>query len=80
MDGLEMIGELRCAFPTAKIIAMSREQRALTMVKTFIQHTLEKPLCMRELLYTVQQLVSTQGLSGVKHSSAAALDNIQVGM
>jgi CheY-like chemotaxis protein len=78
MDGLEMIRELRCAFPTARIIAISGERRALTMAKTFIQHTLEKPLCMKELLHTVQQLVSAPGLSGVKHSSAAALDNIQV--
>ena len=78
MDGLEMIRELRRAFPTARIIAISGEQRALNMVKTLVQHTLEKPLCMKELLHTVQQLVSVPGLSGMKHSSAAALDAIQV--
>jgi CheY-like chemotaxis protein len=78
MDGLEMIRELRRAFPRARIIAISGEKRALNMVKTLVQHTLEKPLCMKALLHTVQQLVSVPGLSGMKHSSAAALDAIQV--
>ena len=80
MNGLEMIRELKCAFPAAKIIAMSGEKSALNMAKTFSQHTLEKPLCMQELLHTVQQLVSAPVLPEVKHHSAAALDHIQVGV
>ena len=78
MDGLEMSIELRRAFPTARIIAISGGKSALNMAKTFVQYTLEKPLCMEELLDTVQQLVSAPGLSGVKHSSVAAPNDIQV--
>jgi len=78
MDGLEMGIELRRAFPTARIIAMSGGESALNMAKTLVQYTLEKPLCMEELLDTVQQLVSAAGIPGVKHSSVAAPNNIQV--
>jgi CheY-like chemotaxis protein len=78
MDGLEMSIELRRAFPTARIIAISGGKSALNMAKTLVQYTLEKPLCMEELLDTVQQLVSAPGLSGVKHSSVAAPNDIQV--
>jgi len=69
MDGLEMSLKLRCAFPTARIIAMSGGKRTLNMAKTLVQYTLEKPLCLEELLATVQQLVSAAGISGVRHSS-----------
>ena len=78
MDGLEMSIKLRRAFPTARIIAMSGRKRALNMAKTLVQYTLEKPLCMEELLDTVQQLVSAAGIPGVKHSSVAAANDIQV--
>ncbi len=78
MDGLEMSLKLRRAFPTARILAMSGGKRALNMAKTLVQYTLEKPLCMEELLHTVQQLVSAAGIPGVKHSSVAASNDIQV--
>jgi YesN/AraC family two-component response regulator len=78
MDGLEMILELRGAFPTARIIAISGGKSALSMVKTFVQYTLEKPLCMEELLDTVQQLASAAGIPGGKHNSVAAPNDIQV--
>ena len=66
MDGLEMSIKLRRAFPTARIIAMSGGKSALNMAKTLVQYTLEKPLCMEELLDTVQQLVSAAGIPWVK--------------
>ena len=72
MDGLEMSLKLRCAFPTARIIAMSGGKRTLNMAKTLVQYTLAKPLCLEELLDTVQQLVSAAGIPGVQHSSVAA--------
>jgi len=78
MDGLEMSIKLRRAFPTARIIAMSGGKSALNMAKTLVQYTLEKPLCMEELLDTVQQLVSAAGIPGVKHCSVAAPNDIQV--
>jgi two-component system response regulator (stage 0 sporulation protein F) len=78
MDGQEMILALRGAWPTARIIAMSGGKSALNMAKTLVQYTLEKPLCMKVLLDTVQQLVSAPGSAGVKHSSVAAVDDIQV--
>jgi CheY-like chemotaxis protein len=78
MDGQEMILALRGACPTARIIAMSGGKRALNMAKTLVQYTLEKPLCMKELLDTVQRLVSAPGSAGVKYSSVAAVDDIQV--
>jgi len=78
MDGLEMILELRRAFPTARVIAISGCKRTLNMVKTLVQHILEKPLGMEELLDTVQQLISAGGIPGVRHSSVAAPNNIQV--
>ena len=72
MDGLQMIRELRRAFPTARVIAISGGKRALNMAKTLVQRTLEKPLCMEELLDAVQQLVSVPEPPGLGHGSDAA--------
>jgi DNA-binding response OmpR family regulator len=58
MDGLQMLMELRRAFPRAKVIAISGGGKALAMAKTLqAQHTLAKPFCLRELLAAVQELV-----------------------
>jgi|KBSSwiStaDraftv2_1062776.scaffolds.fasta_scaffold328163_2 two-component system chemotaxis response regulator CheY len=63
MDGLQMIKELRGAFPTAKIIAMSAEKGRLVAAQTFSQCTFEKPLYMAEFLEAVQQFTSASGSS-----------------
>ena len=72
MDGLQMIRELRRAFPTARVIAISGGERALKLAKTLVQRTLEKPLCIEELLDAVQHLVSAPEPPGLGHSSDAA--------
>jgi CheY-like chemotaxis protein len=63
MDGLQMIAELRGAFPTAKIIAISGEKGRLAAAQTFSQCTFEKPLCMEGFLDAVQKFVSAPGSS-----------------
>jgi len=63
MDGLQMIKELRRAFPTAKIIAISGEKGRLAAAQTFSQYTFEKPLYMEEFLDAVQKFVSAPGSS-----------------
>ena len=63
MDGLQMIKELRGAFPTAKIIAISGEKGRLAAAQTFSQCTFEKPLYMKEFLDAVQQCASAPGHS-----------------
>jgi CheY-like chemotaxis protein len=63
MDGLQMIRELRCAFPEAKIIAISGEKGRLAAAQTLSQCTFEKPLYLEEFLDAVQQLVSAPGAS-----------------
>jgi CheY-like chemotaxis protein len=63
MDGLQMIKELRCAFPEAKVIAISGEQGRLAAARTISQWTFEKPLALEEFLDAVQQLVSAPGPS-----------------
>jgi len=63
MDGLQMITELRGAFPTAKIIAISGEKGRLAAAQTFSQCTFEKPLYMTEFLDAVQKFVSVPGAS-----------------
>jgi two-component system chemotaxis response regulator CheY len=63
MDGLQKIKELRRAFPTAKIIAISGEKGRLAAAQTFSQYTFEKPLYMEEFLDAVQKFVSAPGSS-----------------
>ena len=63
MDGLQMITELRGAFPTAKIIAISGEKGRLATAQTFSQCTFEKPLYMEEFLDAVQKFASAPGSS-----------------
>lgn len=63
MDGLQMIKELRGAFPTAKIIAISGEKGQLAAARTISQCTFEKPLYMKEFLNAVQQFASAPGSS-----------------
>jgi CheY-like chemotaxis protein len=61
MDGLQMIKELRGAFPTAKIIAISGEKGGLAAVQPFSQCTFEKPLYLEEFLDAVQKFASASG-------------------
>ena len=63
MDGLQMIKELRRAFPTAKIIAISGEKGKLAAVQPLSQYTFEKPLYMEEFLDAVQKFASAPGAS-----------------
>ena len=63
MDGLQMIQELRSAFPTAKIIAISGDRGRLTAAQTFSQCTFEKPLYMEGFLDAVQKFAAAPGAS-----------------
>jgi len=63
MDGLQMIKELRSAFPTAKIIAISGEKGGLAAAQSLSQGTFEKPLYMAEFLDAVQKFASAPGAS-----------------
>ena len=63
MDGLQMIKELRGAFPTAKIIAMSGDRGRLAAAQTLSQSTFEKPLYMEVFLDAVQKFASAPGSS-----------------
>ena len=63
MDGLQMIKELRHAFPTAKIIAISGDRGKLAAAQTFSQCTFAKPLYMEEFLDAVHQFASAPGSS-----------------
>jgi CheY-like chemotaxis protein len=74
MDGLQMIKELRDAFPTAKIIAISGEKGRLAAVQPFSQCTFEKPLDIEEFLDAVQKFASAPGSSiYMLHPSALAV-------
>ena len=79
MDGLQMITELRGAFPTAKIIAISGEKSRLAAAQTFSQCTLEKPLYMEGFLDAVQKFVSAPGASiyMLQPSALAAAYSVQ---
>ena len=79
MDGLQMIKELRGAFPTVKIIAISGEKRELTAAETLSQCTFEKPLYMADFLDAVQKFASAPGSSiyMLQPSALAAVHNIQ---
>jgi two-component system cell cycle response regulator CpdR len=74
MDGLQMIKELRGAFPMAKVIAISGEKGRLTAAQTFSQRTFEKPIYLAEFLDAVHNLVSAPGPSiyMVQHQAIAA--------
>jgi len=63
MDGLQMIKELRSAFPTVKIIAISGEKSGLAAAQSLSQGTFEKPLYMAEFLDAVQKFASAPGAS-----------------
>ncbi len=63
MDGLQMIKELRSAFPTVKIIAISGEKSGLAAAQALSQGTFEKPLYMAEFLDAVQKFASAPGAS-----------------
>jgi CheY-like chemotaxis protein len=63
MDGLQMIKELRGAFPTVKIIAISGEKGGLAAAQPLSQCTFEKPLYMEEFLDAVQKFASAPGTS-----------------
>ncbi len=63
MDGLQMIKELRSAFPTAKIIAISGEKSGLAAAQALSQCTFEKPLYMAGFLDAVQKFASAPGAS-----------------
>jgi len=63
MDGLQMIKELRGAFPTAKIIAISGEKGGLAAAQPLSQGTFEKPLYMAEFLDAVQKFAFAPGAS-----------------
>jgi CheY-like chemotaxis protein len=79
MDGLQMIKELRGAFPTAKIIAISGEKSRLAAAQTFSQCTFEKPLYMEEFLDAVQQCASAPGhtLSLLQPGTLATVHSVQ---
>jgi CheY-like chemotaxis protein len=63
MDGLQMIKELRSAFPAVKIIAISGEKSGLAAAQSLSQYTFEKPLFMEEFLDAVQKFASAPGSS-----------------
>jgi len=63
MDGLQMIRELRSAFPSAKIIAISGDRGRLAAAQTCSQRTFAKPLAMEDFLDAVQQFASAPGSS-----------------
>jgi len=79
MDGLQMIKELRGAFPTAKIIAMSGDRGRLAAAQTLSQSTFEKPLYMEEFLDAVQKFASAPGSSiyMLQSSALAAVHSVQ---
>ena len=79
MDGLQMIRELRDAFPTARIVAISGDRGRLAAAQTFSQCTFEKPLYMEELLDAVQQFASApeHSLSMLQPSTPAAVHSVQ---
>jgi CheY-like chemotaxis protein len=79
MDGVQMITELRGAFPTAKIIAISGEKGRLATAQTFSQCTFEKPLYMAEFLDAVQKFVSAPGASSymLQPSALAVAHSVQ---
>jgi CheY-like chemotaxis protein len=63
MDGLQMIKELRSAFPAVKIIAISGEKHGLAAARSLSQGTFEKPLYIAEFLDAVQKFASAPGAS-----------------
>jgi CheY-like chemotaxis protein len=79
MDGLQMIKELRSAFPTAKIIAISGEKGGLAAAQPLSQGTFEKPLYMEEFLDAVQKFASAPGASiyMLQPSALAAVHCVQ---
>jgi CheY-like chemotaxis protein len=79
MDGLQMIRELRDAFPTARIVAISGDKGRLAAAQTFSQCTFEKPLYMEELLDAVQQFASVpeHPLFTLQPSTPAAVHSVQ---
>ncbi len=79
MDGLQMIKELRGAFPTAKIIAMSGEKGRLAAAQPFSHGTFEKPLYMEEFLDVVQKFASAPGSSiyMLQPSALAVVHSVQ---
>jgi CheY-like chemotaxis protein len=79
MDGLQMIQELRSAFPTAKIIAISGDRGQLAAAQTFSQGTFEKPLYMEALLDAVQQFASAPGhaIYMLQPETLAAVHSVQ---
>jgi len=78
MDGLQMIKELRSAFPTVKIIAISGEKGGLAAAQPLSQGTFEKPLYMEEFLDAVQKFASAPGSSiyMLQPSALAAVHSI----
>jgi len=79
MDGLQMIKELRGAFPTAKIIAISGEKGGLAAAQPLSQGTFEKPLYMAEFLDAVQKFASAPGTSiyMLQPGTLAVTDSVQ---
>jgi CheY-like chemotaxis protein len=79
MDGLQMIKELRGAFPTAKIIAISGEKGSLAAAQPLSQGTFEKPLYMEGFLDAVQKFASAPGASiyMLQPSALAAAHSVQ---
>jgi two-component system response regulator YesN len=79
MDGLQMIKELRGAFPMAKVIVICGEKGRLTAAQTLSQHILEKPIYMEEFLDAVHKLVAAPGssISMVQHKAIAAGQSVQ---
>jgi CheY-like chemotaxis protein len=79
MDGLQMIRELRRAFPEAKVIVVSGEKGKLATAQTISRWTFEKPLDLEEFLDAVQKLVSAPGPSiyMVQHSVITAAHSSQ---
>jgi two-component system chemotaxis response regulator CheY len=79
MDGLQMIKELRGAFPTARIIAISGEKGRLAAAQPFSQGTLEKPLSMEAFLDAVQKFASAPGSSiyMLQSSALAVVHSVQ---
>jgi hypothetical protein len=74
-----MIRELRDAFPTAKIVAISGDRGRLAAAQTFSQCTFEKPLYMEELLDAVRQFASApeHPLFTLQPSTPAAIHSVQ---
>jgi CheY-like chemotaxis protein len=79
MDGLQMIKELRSAFPTVKIIAISGEKSRLAAARSLSQGAFEKPLYMEGLLDAVQQFASAPGhaIYMLQPETLAAVHSVQ---